>query len=73
MDLRLFLSMMVKNYYYYTINKKKMIKLLKKWTRSYVNFCYIISKNALAYLDLMDSIGDINKSFNDKLNNHKNK
>lgn len=44
-----------------------MIKLVKKWTRSCVNFCYIMSKNALAAFDLMDSIDEINKNFNNKI------
>jgi hypothetical protein len=44
-----------------------MIKLVKKWIRGYFNFCYIMSKNALAAFDLMDSIDDMNKNFKDKL------
>lgn len=44
-----------------------MIKLLKKWVRDYVNFCYIMSKNALAVFDMIDSIDEINKDFKDKL------
>lgn len=46
-----------------------MIKLLKKWTRGCINFCYIMSKNALAAFDLMDSIDEMNKNFKDKLIN----
>lgn len=48
-----------------------MIKLFKKWTRGYINFCYIICKNTLAAFDMMDSIDEMNKSFNDKLNKKK--
>lgn len=46
-----------------------MIKLVKKCIRSYVNFCYIMCKNALAAFDMMDSIDEINKNFNDKIAN----
>ncbi len=46
-----------------------MIKLVKKCIRGYVNFCYIMCKNALAAFDLMDSIDEMNKNFNDKIVN----
>lgn len=46
-----------------------MMKLVKKWIRGYINFCYIMCKNALAAFDMMDSIDEINKNFNDKLIN----
>jgi hypothetical protein len=45
------------------------MKSLKKLIRGYFNLCYIISKNALAAFDMMDSIDEMNKNFKDKLIN----